>query len=86
MEFDILFKDFTTVNKVVVIGTTIHKFKNIKVDDLYLPCVSYHLPTADILLSPHTYHQMHVRNSSIYAERVDMHFIVHEVVVKIDRK
>ena len=29
---------------------------------------------------------MHVRNSSIYADRVDMHFIVHEVVVKIDRK
>ena len=39
--------DITKVNKVVDIGTTLHRFVDTKGNDVYLPCVSYHLPSSD---------------------------------------
>ena len=60
VEADIAVKDVTKINHVIGIGTTLHKFKNNKGKDVFLPCVSYHLPTTDVrLFSPQTYHQMH---------------------------
>ena len=38
------------------------------------------------LFSPLTYHQIHEGNSSLYAGRVDINLIMHEVVIQIDRK
>ncbi len=38
-------RDITKANKVVGIGTTLHKFVDDNGKDVYLPCVSYHLPT-----------------------------------------
>ena len=71
MECYITVKDVTKVNKVIGIGTTTHKFKNSKEDDVYLPWVSYHLPTTDIcLLSPHTYNNIHIMDSSVSNYRV----------------
>ena len=37
-------KDVTKINHVIGIGTTLHKFKNEKGKEVFLPCVSYHLP------------------------------------------
>ncbi len=53
-------RDVTKVNTVVGIGTTLHKFTDIKGNPVYLPCVLYHLPETDVcLFSPQTHHQMH---------------------------
>ena len=39
------------------LGTTLHKFVDDAGNDVYLPCVSYHLPTTDVrLFSPQVYH------------------------------
>ena len=87
MGCDISIKDITIVNKVIVIGTTIHKFKNSKGYDVYIPCVSYHTPTSEIcLFSIQTYHNIHSGNSRFCSDRVDIHFSKHKVVVPIYRK
>jgi hypothetical protein len=50
-------RDITKVNKVVGNGTTLHKFVDNNGNHVYLPCVSYHLPTTDVwLFSPQIYH------------------------------
>jgi hypothetical protein len=86
VECDIPVKDVTKVNKVIGMGTTLHKFKNDKGDDVYLPCISYHLPTAEIrLFSPQTYHQMHGGYSTVSADEVKMHLKGHTIVVPIDK-
>ncbi len=43
-------RDITKVNKVVGIGTTLHKFVYNNGNHVYLPCVSYHLPLTDVWL------------------------------------
>jgi len=59
-ECDIDVRDVTKVNKVIGIGTTLHKFVDDAGNDLNLPCVSYHLPTTDVrLFSPQVYHQIY---------------------------
>jgi hypothetical protein len=41
--------------------------------DVYLPCVSYHLPTTDVrLFLPQTYHQLHGGSSTIDGANVCM--------------
>ena len=40
--------DITKVNKVIVIGTTLHRFVDTNGNDVYLPCVSCHLPSTDV--------------------------------------
>ena len=85
MGFDIPVKSVTKVNKVVVLVTTIHKFQNIKGDDVYLPWVSYDLPTDEIcIFIPNHYQHIHGGNSSVYADRVKVHLSGHEVVLQID--
>jgi hypothetical protein len=59
-------RDVTKANKVVGIGTTLHKFDDDNGKDVYLLCVSYHLPTTDVrLFSLHIYHQLHGGSSTI---------------------
>ena len=43
-------KDVTKVNTVIGIGLTIHKFADTNVKYVFLPCISYHLPTTDVKL------------------------------------
>ena len=50
-EADIPVKDVTNINRVIGIGTTIHKFQNNKGKGIFLPCVSYHITTTDVRLS-----------------------------------
>ncbi len=66
-------RDVTKVNKVVGIGTTIHKFVDCDGTDVYLPCVSYHLPETDVrLFSPQVYHQIYGGHSIVNGDEVVM--------------
>ena len=57
VEADIALQDVTKINNVIGIGTTLHNFKNDKGKDVFLPCVSYNLPTTDVrLFSIQIYH------------------------------
>ena len=53
VEANMAVKYVTKINKVIGIGKTLHKFKNYKGEDFFLPCMSYHLPQTDVrLFSP----------------------------------
>ncbi len=66
VEVDFEVRDVTKANKVKGIGTTLHKFVDNNGKNVYLPCVSYHLPTTDVrLFSPQIYHQLHGGSSTI---------------------
>jgi hypothetical protein len=66
VEVDFEVRDFTKANKVVGIGTTLHRFVDNNGKHVYLPCVSYHLPTTDVrLFLPQIYHQLHGGSSTI---------------------
>jgi hypothetical protein len=67
--------DITKVNKVVGIGTTLHKFVDNNGNHVYLPCVSYHLSSMDVqLFSPQIYHQLHGGHSVVNGNEVVMKF------------
>ena len=60
VEADIPVKDATKINRLIGIGTTLHKFQNDQGQDIFFPCILYHLPQTDVLfISPQTYHQIH---------------------------
>ena len=68
------------------IGTTVHNFK-IDGNDVFLPCLSYPLPSAEVhLVSPQTYHTLYGGHSTVGGDQVQM-FIDHlKIGVKIDRE
>jgi len=50
--------DISKVNHVIGIGTVMYKFRATNGEDVFIPGVAFHLPTAAIrLLSPQSYHQ-----------------------------
>ena len=50
-----------------------HKFVDATGSDIYLPCVSYHLPTTDVrLFSPQVYHQIYGGDSLVNGDKVVM--------------
>ena len=87
LQCDIPIKYISKVNKVIGIGTTIQNINNSKRDDVYLLCLMYHLPKAEIsLFSPQTYYEMHGENRRIYSEIVEMNLSGHEVVIILEKK
>ena len=73
VECDIDVHDVTKVNKVIGIGTTLHKFVDVAGNNVYLPCVSYHLPSTNIrLFSPQVYHQIYGGHSVVNGNEVVM--------------
>jgi hypothetical protein len=81
-ECDIDVRDVTKVNKVIGIGTTLHKFVDDAGNDVYLPCVSYHLPSTDVrLFSPQVYHQIYGGHSIVNADEVVM--CVHQSIEEV---
>ena len=87
VEAEIAVKDVTKFNKVIGIGTTLHKFRNDKGKSVFLSCVSYHLPTTDVrLFSPQTYHQMHGGYSRINGDCVEMNMKNNKIVIPIRRE
>jgi hypothetical protein len=49
---DIPVQDVIKVNKVIEIGTTLHKFTDTDGKPVFLPCVTYHLPQTENCLFP----------------------------------
>ncbi len=45
---DIPVRDIYMVNQVIRVGMVMHKFQATSGEDIFLPGVSYHLPTTDI--------------------------------------
>ena len=73
------------VNTVIEIGTTIQKFVDANGKYLFLPCISYHLPTTDALLfSPQKHHQLHGSHSIIKGLNVQMALKKHNSVIPIN--
>ncbi len=90
IECDIGIRDVTKVNKVIGIGTTLHKFVDVAGNNVYLSCVSYHLPLTDIrLFSPQVYHQNYGghsvvnNNEAVMRVREEGHPIA--IAIPIDR-
>jgi hypothetical protein len=86
VECDIPVRDVTKVNKVIGIGTTVHRFTDTNGNPVFLPCVSYHLPQTDVrLFSPQTYHQMHGGYSEVYGQSVQMKLRTSSIHIDIIR-
>ncbi len=86
VECDIPVWDVTKVNKVIGIGTAIHKFMDINGNPVFLPCVSYHPSQTDIhLFSPQTYHQMHGGYSEVYGQSIKMKLRTSSIHIEIIR-
>jgi hypothetical protein len=84
VECDIPVWDVTKVNKVIGIGTTLHKFTDYDGKPVFLSCVSYHLPQTDVrLFSPQTYHQMHGGYSKVYNESIQMKLCTSTISITI---
>jgi hypothetical protein len=86
VECSIPVRDIARTNIVVGIGTTLHKFQ-FQGEDIFIPCLSYHLPSAEVcLFSPQTYHTIYGGHSAVFGDKVEM-FIDHlRLDVGIDRE
>ena len=57
------------------IGTTLYEFVDNNGNNVYLPCVFYHLPLTDVqLFSPQIYHLLHGGHSMVCGDAVEMVF------------
>ena len=87
-------QDISKTNMVIGIGTVMWKFEATNGDLLYLPCLCYHLPSADIrLFSPQTYHQLYGGTSELTGDNITMllpkqsdYSTRHDILIPIDRK
>ena len=65
-------KDISKTNMVIGTGTTLHKF-TVNDKPIWLPCLSYHLPSAEVrLFSPQTYHNLYNGNSMVQGDSSHM--------------
>ena len=79
-------KDIPKTNMVIGIETTLHKFM-VDGEPIWLPCLSYHLPSAQIrLFSPQTYHTLYGGHSAVFGDRVEMFVGEHRIEVPINRE
>ena len=61
------------VKRVTRIGTTVHNSIDIKGNNVFLLCVSYHLTQNNVrLFSPQTYHHMYGGNYEVHCDHVNM--------------
>jgi hypothetical protein len=85
-ECNIPVNDIARTNMVIGLGTTLHRFE-LDGEAFYLPCLSYHLPSAKIrLFSPQTYHTIYGGHSSVNGDRVEKYIDRHKLVIPIDRQ
>ena len=59
-------------NTLAGIGTMLHELKT-NGEDIYLLCLSYHLPSADArLFSPQTFHTLYGGHSAVFGDSVQV--------------
>ena len=69
VECSIPLNDIARTNMVIEIGTTLYIF-SLDGGPVYLPCLSYHLPSAAIrLLSAQTYHKLYGGHSAVFGDK-----------------
>ena len=84
VECSIPVNDIARTNIVCGIGTTLHKFR-INGEVIFIPCLSYHLPEADVrLFSPQTYHTIYGGHSAVFGQRVEMFIDNLKIGIDID--
>ena len=84
-ECSIPVNDIARTNMVIGMGTTLHKFM-LDGKPLYLPCLSYHLPTAEIrLFSPQTYHTIYGGHSVVQGDKVTKYIDMLQLEIEIAR-
>lgn len=87
VECDIKVRDISKVNTVIGIGTTLHKFYTTNGEPIWLPCLSYHLPSAEVrLFSPQTYHILYGGCGNIRGDHVAMLVDNHTIKIGIERR
>jgi hypothetical protein len=70
VECSITVRDIARSNTVIGVGTTLHKLK-IDKNSIFLPCLSYHLPSAEVrLFSPQTCHALYGGHSIVPCDKV----------------
>ena len=85
VEWYIPVKEVKKVNRVIVIETTLHKFIESNGQDIFLPCISYHLTQTSVrLFTPQTYHQMHGIHSVFNRNQVTMHLPFYRIHIPVD--
>ena len=85
-ECSIPINDIARTNTVIGIGTTLHKFK-VDGEDIFMACLSYHLPSADVrLFSPQTFHTLYGGHSTVSGDKVEMFIESLRVGVGINRE
>ena len=85
-ECNIPVNDIARTNMVIGLGTTLHRFE-LDGETFFLPCLSYHLPSAEIrLFSPQTYHTIYGGHSSVNGNRVEKYIDRHKLTIPIDRQ
>ena len=73
VECDIPVKDISKTNRVIGICTTLHRFRS-GGKSFWMPCLSYHLPSAEIrLFSPQVFHTLYGGESTVGGGEVVMH-------------
>ena len=78
-------KHITKVNRIIGIGTTLHKFIERNSQDILFPYISYQLTQTDVrLFSPQTYHQMYVGHYVVQVNQFFMHFPFHRIHIPVD--
>ena len=71
MECKIPVNDIARTNMVTGTGTTLHKFNTKDGKIVYLPCLFYHLETAEIcLFSLQTYHTLCRGHNEVHGDRI----------------
>ena len=82
-------KDISKVNKVLGVGTVMWKLRSRRGDEVFIPCVAYHMPECDIrLMSPQCYFQTHGGHAEMTEHMVTIHLPgvdKHIVEVPIDK-
>ena len=87
MKCDIPVNDVEKVNTVIGTGKTIHRFFDANRKYLFLPFISYRIPTTYVqLLSPQTYHQFHGAHSINKVINVHMVLKNHKNFIPINKQ
>ena len=77
--------DVEKVNTVIGTGKSIHRFFDANRKYLFLPFISYRIPTTYVqLLSPQTYHHVHGAHSIIKGFNIQMVMKNHNIVIPIN--
>ena len=87
MEAGIPVKYVTNINRVIGIGTTLHKFQEDQGKDIFLPRVSYHLPKIYVrLFSPQKFNQMNGGHYRLSGDYMYLYCKKNIIVITIWRK